>query len=81
MVNVLAIKDYNIGICCFSTKRASLRRKSKDSSAWNQDNVPEWGDMSIIFWGNVEMKFVEPVWNQIRKLFWSCIGHYYHMKQ
>ena len=23
-------KDYEIGICCFSTKHAALRRKSKD---------------------------------------------------
>ena len=40
-------KDYNIGICCFSAKHAALRRKSKDWLARNQDNVFEWGDMSI----------------------------------
>ena len=40
-------KDYIIGICCFSAKHAALRRKSKDWSAGNQDNVSEWGDMSI----------------------------------
>jgi hypothetical protein len=40
-------KDYKIGICCFSAKHAALRRKSKDWFVWNQDNVPEWGDMSI----------------------------------
>jgi hypothetical protein len=41
-------KDYNkIGICCFSTKHAALRRKSKDGLARNKDNVSEWGDMSI----------------------------------
>ena len=39
-------KDYEIGICCFSTKHAALRRKSKDWLAWNQDNVSEWGNMS-----------------------------------
>jgi hypothetical protein len=39
--------DYKIGICCFSTKHAALRRKSKDWFARNQDNVPEWSDMSI----------------------------------
>jgi hypothetical protein len=38
------IKDYTIGICCFS---ASLRRKIKDWLAWNQDNVSEWSHMSI----------------------------------
>jgi hypothetical protein len=36
-----------IGIFCFSAKDAALRRKSKDWLAWNQDNVSEWGDMSI----------------------------------
>jgi hypothetical protein len=40
-------KDDKIGICCFSTKHAALRRKSKDWLARNQNNVPEWGDMSI----------------------------------
>jgi hypothetical protein len=32
-------KDYKIGMCCFSTKHATLRRKSKDWLTWNQDNV------------------------------------------
>jgi hypothetical protein len=35
-------KDYKIGICCFSTKHAPLRRKSKDWLALNQNNVSEW---------------------------------------
>jgi hypothetical protein len=39
-------KDYNIDICCFSTKHTALRSKSKDWLAWNQDNVSEWSDMS-----------------------------------
>jgi len=39
-------KDYKIGMCCFSAKRASLRRKRKDCLARNQDNVSKWGDMS-----------------------------------
>jgi hypothetical protein len=39
-------KDYEIGICCFSAKRAALRRKNKDWLAWNQNNVSEWSDMS-----------------------------------
>jgi hypothetical protein len=34
-------KDYKIGICCFSTKHAALRRKSKDWLARNQDDVSE----------------------------------------
>ena len=40
-------KDYEIGICCFSTKHAALKRKSKDWLARNQDNVSPWGYMSI----------------------------------
>ena len=40
-------KGYKIGICYFSTKHASLWRKNKDWLARNQDNVLEWGDMSI----------------------------------
>ena len=40
-------KNYQIGMCCFSTKHTELRRKSKNWLARNQDNVSEWGDMSI----------------------------------
>jgi hypothetical protein len=40
-------KDYTIDICCFSAKHAALRGKSEDWLARNQDNVSEWGDMSI----------------------------------
>ena len=48
-------KDYTIGMRCYSAKHAVLRRKSKDWLARNQDNVSEWGDMSIsglLFQGN-----------------------------
>ena len=38
-------KDYEIGIGCFSTKHAALRRKSKEYSR-NQDNVSDWSYMS-----------------------------------
>jgi hypothetical protein len=40
-------KDNTIGICCFSAKNVALKRKSKDWLTQNQDNVFEWGDMSI----------------------------------
>ena len=40
-------KNYKIGICCFSAKHVSLRKKSKDWLTRNQDNVSEWGDMSF----------------------------------
>jgi hypothetical protein len=39
-------KDYRINMCCFSAKHASLRSKSKDWLARNQNNVSEWSDMS-----------------------------------
>ena len=41
-------KDYKIGICCFSVKHATLRRKIKDWLARNQANVSELGSMSIL---------------------------------
>jgi hypothetical protein len=40
-------KDYKIGMCCFSVKRAALRRKSKDRLARNRDNMSELDDLSI----------------------------------
>jgi hypothetical protein len=40
-------KDNKIGICCFSAKHVALKRKSKDRLTQNQNNVFEWGDMSI----------------------------------
>jgi hypothetical protein len=40
-------KDYKIGICCFSAEHTALRRKNQDWLSRNQDNVSEWGDMSI----------------------------------
>ena len=41
------IKDHIIGICCYSTKHASLRSKSKGLLARNLDNGPEWRVMTI----------------------------------
>ena len=37
----VTIKDYTIGMCCFSAQRAALTSKSKDWSSQNQDNVIE----------------------------------------
>ena len=39
-------KYYNIGICCFSSKHATLRCKSKDWLAQNKNNMSECNDMS-----------------------------------
>ena len=40
-------KDYKIGICCFSAKHTSLRRKRKVWLSQNHDNVSKWGNISI----------------------------------
>jgi hypothetical protein len=40
-------KDYEISICCFSTKHISLKRKSKDWLARNHDKVLECDDIFI----------------------------------
>ena len=40
-------KDYKIGICCFFSKHAAFRRKSKDWLSRNRDNMSECGNMSI----------------------------------
>jgi hypothetical protein len=40
------VKDYKISMCCFSAKHPTLRRKSKDWLARDQNNVSEWSDMS-----------------------------------
>ena len=40
-------KYYEICICFFSAKHTSLTRKSKDLLARIQDNVSEWGNISI----------------------------------
>ena len=39
-------KNYNIGICCFSSKHTALRKKSKDWWARNQDDVSDKSDMA-----------------------------------
>jgi hypothetical protein len=38
-------KTIELVICCFSAKHASLRKKSKDWLARNQDNESKWSDM------------------------------------
>ena len=38
-------KDNKIGICCFSAKHTTLRRKSKDWLTLNLNNVSKWSDM------------------------------------
>ena len=40
------LKDYTIGICCFSAKHTALRSKNKDWLDRNQDNVSVCSGMS-----------------------------------
>ena len=40
-------RDYKIGICSVSAKHPALRSKRKNWLSRNQDDVSEWGDMSI----------------------------------
>jgi hypothetical protein len=40
-------KGYEIGIYCFSATHVALQRKIKDGFGRNQDNVSQWGYMSI----------------------------------
>jgi hypothetical protein len=42
------IKNYKIGICCFSVKHAALRNEGKDWFARNQDNASELSDLSTV---------------------------------
>ena len=57
-------KNYAIPTCCFSAMHTVLRGKSKNWLARNQDNVSEWGDMSIfwylqaLWWGNCISRIV-----------------------
>ena len=49
-LNKSQIKDYKIGICCFSAMYATLMIKSKDWLA--QINVSNWSDMSTCLHNN-----------------------------
>jgi hypothetical protein len=44
---VQCIKGYKMSICCFAAKHRALRKKRKDWLARIQDNVSEWGGISI----------------------------------
>jgi hypothetical protein len=41
------IKDFKIGMYCFSAKQAALKRKNKDWLARNQNDVSEWNVVSV----------------------------------
>jgi len=68
-------KDYKISICCFSAKHAVLRSKRKDWSAWNQNNVSEWGDMSIRRLVSVSLHYKNPT----KRVGLVQSGSHYHL--
>jgi hypothetical protein len=63
-------KAYKIGICFFSAKHVAL--KSKNGWARNQDNVSEWGDMSIcglLFqWANIIKIQLKACWSSTKRI-------------
>ena len=42
------IEGYKIGICCFSAKHATCRRKSKNLLAQIQENMFEWSNIQYL---------------------------------
>jgi hypothetical protein len=58
------IKDYKIGVCCFSAQHTALRNKNKDWLAQNQDNLSEWSYMTarrlLLQWAST-IKIWQPV--------------------
>ena len=67
-------KDYEIGICCFSTKHAALWRKSKEWLVQNRDNVSEWSDMSTF-----ELFFQCTIKNKTKHVGQVQSRHPYHL--
>jgi hypothetical protein len=67
-------KDYEIGICCFSTKHAALWRKSKEWLVQNRDNVSEWSDMSTF-----ELLFQCTIKNKTKHVGQVQSRHPYHL--
>jgi hypothetical protein len=61
--------DYKIGMCCFSTKHAALRNKSKDWLARNQVNVSKWSDMSAR--GQLFQWASTICWSSTKQVSWS----------
>jgi hypothetical protein len=39
------IKDYTIGICCYSSQDTAIMSNNKDELSRNQYNMSEWSDM------------------------------------
>ena len=62
-------KEYNIGICCFSSKNAALRRKSRDWLARNQNNVSEcMSSYTFVFgfWPRYLFLVLDSCWATVR---------------
>ena len=72
-------KDYIIGICCFSAKHTTLRRKIKYWLTRNHDNVTEWGDISIR--GLVFFSMNYHYANPIKRVVIVQIGTHHHLTE
>ena len=69
-------KEYIIGSCCFPAKHATLRRKSKDWLARNQNNVSEWSDISI---HRLLFQWASTITNQTQRVGLVQSGPHHHL--
>jgi len=82
MVSVLAssrswlqTNEYKMGICCFSTKHATLRSKNKDWLSRNQNNVSKWSDMST---RGLLLQWASTIKNPTQRVGLDQSGHHPH---
>ena len=76
-------KDFEIDICCFSTKHVTVRSKSKDWLTRHQDNVSEWSNMSnhrLLFQWTSTIKiqlrvFLVPRWHHYHLIKCNLFSH------
>jgi hypothetical protein len=85
------IKNYKIGICCFSVKHTSLRSTNKYWLARNQNNVVEWSEMSTRWnnnnmWVDMSLYYKNTLWVDMSLYYnnnnlWVDMSLYYTLKQ
>ena len=76
------IKDYKIGIWYFSAKHATLRRKSKDLSARNQNNVSEWSwNIAKLALNNNHTLTLTNIWTILKFLKLDLLYNKYSMQR
>ena len=70
-------KDYKMNVCYFSAKHTSLRSKSKDWLARNQNGVSEWCYMSTR--GLLFQFLVRTIKNPIKTVSLGLGGHHHYL--